>query len=251
LARCGLSAPYQFSGSSLKTCPSIPFFEREHDQATRQKGGETMLKQALGPILAALVVCQPALSSQTATQNPDATQRAINAVNTYLAQLKLVCQNKNNNCVGTMTDPDTGESKTVDAGKLADATAALVRDAQAKYNRGELTGDSLTQFRTSIKTAMQQIRGAMTSSLSSTPSGKLKLEKFEAQCAAHRQAAKFRLIDDSPECTECDRVFAAASAICSLYIPICQPCFVICESVTIEQYFACQEQWCDGPGELP
>ncbi len=207
-----------------------------------------MPHRALG-ILVALLLCQPAFS-QTTTQKPDSTQTLITAVNAYLTQVHLMCQKKSNNCVGTTTDPETGESKSIDASKIADTTLGLVRDAQLKHTRGELTGEDLTQFRSNVLTAVRQIRVALVSAMSSTSSGKLKLEKFEAECAANRHT-ELRLVEDSPQCEECKTVFEEATAICTLYVPWCEPCFAICEGVTIEQFLACQMQWCNGPGPTP
>ncbi len=42
---------------------------------------------------------------------------------------KMMCQNKNINCVGMQTDPDTGESNSIDAGKVAIAALTRVQDA--------------------------------------------------------------------------------------------------------------------------
>ncbi len=86
--------------------------------------------------------------------------------------------------------------------------------------------------------------------MSATPT-ELQLEKFEAQCAANRHAVKFRLIEETPQYQECTTVFEEATAICTLYVPWCEPCFAICEGVTIEQYLQCQMQWCNGPEPTP
>ena len=61
----------------------------------------------------------------------------------------------------------------------------------------------------------------------------------EPQCRANLRNA----IRQSP-CEQCTSTFERLALICSLYAGTCNPCFIACEALVIEQYSECIDNWC-------
>ena len=115
----------------------------------------------------------------------------------------------------------------------------MFTDAAQKLAKNEMSDDEFTTFNAELRTHMQKVRAAIQKSQTVDPATEARIKANAPQCPANLKNA----IKQSP-CEQCTTTFERLALICSLYAGTCNPCFIACEALVIEQYSTCLDTWC-------
>jgi hypothetical protein len=172
------------------------------------------------------LLTSPMAYGQTEAKSPDVKAAEIQkAVSRSVALLKNVQET----------------CKTDECQQLATDGLKMLADIQAKHPSSVMTEEEWKAFKTAWQAHLMKVITAIHNANASTISSLAPLQVRPPMGAC--QGRVTNVIKTDP-CGMCDKVFAAASAICSLYVITNPALAAACEAFAIYQYMECIDTWC-------
>ena len=126
---------------------------------------------------------------------------------------------------------------------LADQGLKMFTDAQQKLTKNEMSDEEFRTFNEELRAHMQKVRAAIQKSQAVDPVTAARIKANAPQCMAKARAS-FQNANKQSACEQCTTTFERLALICSLYAGTCNPCFIACEALVIEQYSTCLDTYC-------
>ena len=137
--------------------------------------------------------------------------------------------------------------KSGECNQLADQGTLLVRDAKDQHAKGLLVNTERKQFHKGASRNLLQLMDALGhEDEAQDASARLATRRGLQACIDRQKDGKFRPVQDAGY--NCDQVFAAALAICSLNLIATPIAAAICTAVAIYGYVRCLERAGQGGG---
>jgi amino acid transporter len=171
------------------------------------------------------LLTSPVAYAQTEAKSPDskaaAIQKAVTRSVTLLKNVKETC-------------------KTDECQQLATDGLKMLADIQSKHPNSVMTEEEWQAFKAAWQAHLMKVIMAIHSANASTISSLAPLQVRPPMGACQA----FKTVEKADPCAMCDKVFAAASAICALYTITNPALAAACEAFAIYQYMQCIDTWC-------
>jgi hypothetical protein len=125
--------------------------------------------------------------------------------------------------------------------KLLDEGSKLISDTKTKLGQRTMTEEDAKQFHAALKANIRALQVAIMNQMSS------EVPKTKDSVSRNGNPARFHAQIGSQQCSECDSVYKAALAICSLYIIISPPAAALCVGAASIGYINCLDDYCYAP----